>query len=155
MDHPSCVTCRANRDELTTPGGVIHQDALWRLEHTFEPIPLVGWLVLKPLRHVENVAELTAEEAAAMGTLIQRASAALTAETGCAKVYVCVFAEAANAAHVHVHLIARPSDLPRERRGPGVFDYLREAVRSRQNQADVAEAARLAMAVRERLRSPM
>ena len=149
--HPDCVTCRANRGEVPTPGGIIHDDGLWRLEHTFEPIQLLGWLVLKPLRHIENVAELSAEEAATLGPLIQRASAALTAELGCPKVYVCVFAESANAPHVHVHLIARPKELPDERRGPGIFDYLRDAFRSGQNQADVAEAARLAERIRARL----
>ena len=96
---------------------------------------------------------LTAEEAAGLGPLIQRASAALTAELGCPKVYVCLFTEAANAPHVHVHLIARPPDLPRERRGPGIFDYLREAVHSGQNQADVGEAEKLAVAIRARLAS--
>jgi diadenosine tetraphosphate (Ap4A) HIT family hydrolase len=149
--HPDCITCRANRGEVPTPGGVIYQDALWRLEHTFEPIPLVGWLVLKPLRHIENVAELNSEEAAGLGPLIQRVSAALTAELGCPKVYVCVFAEAANAAHVHVHLIARPKELPAERRGPGIFDYMRDAMRSKQSQADVGKAERLAERIRARL----
>ena len=28
-----CGTCRANRGEFPTPGGVIYQDGLWRLEH--------------------------------------------------------------------------------------------------------------------------
>jgi diadenosine tetraphosphate (Ap4A) HIT family hydrolase len=148
-----CLTCRANRGEVPTPGGVIYEDGLWRLEHTVEPIPMVGWLVLKPLRHVENVAELTPEEAAAFGTLVRRASAALTAVLGCAKVYVCVFAESATAQHVHAHLIPRAADLPRERRGPGVFGYLREATTGGENLADAAEAARVAAEVRNRLRA--
>jgi diadenosine tetraphosphate (Ap4A) HIT family hydrolase len=146
------VTCRANRGEVPTPGGVIHEDELWRLEHTFEPIPMVGWLVLKPLRHVESVAELTEKEAAALGGLVRRASAALTAVLGCTKVYVCVFAESAAAQHVHVHLIPRASDLPPERRGPAVFEYLRQTADGGENLADVAEAARVAAAVRDLLR---
>jgi hypothetical protein len=44
---PICVACQATRGEVPTPGGVIYQDRLWRLEHAFEPIPMVGWLILK------------------------------------------------------------------------------------------------------------
>ena len=144
-----CITCRANRGEVATPGGVLHDDGLWRLEHTFEPIPIAGWLVLKPLRHVESVAELTEVEAAALGPLLQRTSAALTAVLGCTKVYVMCFAEAAGAAHVHIHLVPRAADMPPERRGPRVFEYMREAVRRGESLADPAEAARVANAVRE------
>ena len=88
---------------------------------------------------------------AALGPLIQRASAALTAELGCPKVYVCVYAESADAPHVHMHLIARPADLPRERKGPRIFGLLSEAMSSGQNLADVDEAARLAERIRARL----
>jgi diadenosine tetraphosphate (Ap4A) HIT family hydrolase len=143
-----CITCRANRGEVATPGGVLHDDGLWRLEHTFEPIPLVGWLVLKPLRHVESVAELTEAEATALGPLIHRTSGALTAVLGCTKVYVMCFAEAADAPHVHFHLVPRAPDLPRERRGPRVFEYLREAKERGENLVDPVEAARVAAAVR-------
>src|SRR5947209_5697872 len=54
-----CLTCRANRGEIVAPGGVIYEDALWRLEHSLEPIPMIGWLILKPLRHVEAFADFT------------------------------------------------------------------------------------------------
>jgi diadenosine tetraphosphate (Ap4A) HIT family hydrolase len=151
--NPTCGTCRANRGELQAPGGVVYQDALWRAEHAIEPIPMVGWLVLKPLRHVESVAELTEAEAAALGPLVRRASAALTDVVGCAKVYVVCFAESASAPHVHFHLIPRAADLPRERRGPRVFEYLREAAAAGRNLADVADAAGIGTAVRERLRT--
>ena len=45
-----CVGCQANRGEIVAPGGALYDDGLWRLEHTFEPFPMVGWLILKPLR---------------------------------------------------------------------------------------------------------
>ena len=143
-----CLTCRANRGEVSTPGGALYQDDLWRLEHTFGPLPLAGWLVLKPRRHVESVAELTEAEALALGPLIRRASAALTAVLGCPKVYVICFAEAAGAAHVHFHLVPRAADLPPDRRGPRVFEYLREARQRGVDLVDPAEAERVALAVR-------
>jgi diadenosine tetraphosphate (Ap4A) HIT family hydrolase len=145
-----CGTCRANSGELAAPGGTIYDDGLWRAEHALEPIPMLGWLVVKPLHHVESIADLTDAEAAAFGPLVQRLSAALTAETGASKVYVCLFAEAEGFAHIHVHLVPRRPDMPPERRGPRVFDYLREA-NAAGNQADPAEAARLAEAIRARI----
>jgi diadenosine tetraphosphate (Ap4A) HIT family hydrolase len=146
-----CGTCRANRGELPTPGGVIYQDGLWRVEHVVEPIPMVGWLVLKPLRHVEAFADLTPDEAASFGPLVRRITTAMTEVLAAAKVYVCLFAEAAGFAHVHVHLIPRLEDTPSDRRGPQVFEYLREAAAEGRNLGDIADAERAASAVRARM----
>jgi diadenosine tetraphosphate (Ap4A) HIT family hydrolase len=151
--NPTCGTCRANRGELQAPGGVVYQDALWRAEHAIEPIPMVGWLVLKPLRHVESFADLTTEEAASFGPIAHRLSRAITAELGATKVYLSLYAEAEHFPHVHVHLIPRFADTPPDRRGPRVFEYLREAA-AHGNQADVVEAVRVAGAIRDRLAAP-
>jgi diadenosine tetraphosphate (Ap4A) HIT family hydrolase len=132
---------------------VVYEDALWRAEHAIEPIPMVGWLVLKPVRHVESFADLTTEEAAGFGPIAHRLAGAMTAELGLIKVYLSLYAEAEGFAHVHVHLIPRRADMPADRRGPRAFEYLREAS-ARGNQADVAEAARVAAAIRARLDGP-
>jgi diadenosine tetraphosphate (Ap4A) HIT family hydrolase len=142
----ACVACQANRGEIPTPGGVIYQDGLWRLEHAFEPIPMVGWLILKPLRHVESLSELTHAEAQSLGGLIQRISAAMTEELRPVKVYVACFAE--TVAHLHFHFIPRSEDAPVDKRGPDIFHYLGEAGREKRNLGDVREAARVAMAIR-------
>src|SRR5438034_11247539 len=102
-----CGTCRANQVEIPAPGGVIYQDALWRLEHIFEPLPLAGWLVLKPLRHVEMVANLSDDEAGTLGPLVQRTTSAMREVLEPAKIYVCQFSEAEGFAHIHIHLIPR------------------------------------------------
>ena len=67
--YEKCIACRLHRGELSAPGGTIVRDHLWVLEHIVEPIPMVGWLVLKPVRHVESFAELTPEEASSFGPL--------------------------------------------------------------------------------------
>ena len=154
MANDACVTCRANRGEIAAPGGVIYQDAHWRLEHTFEPIPMVGWLVLKPLRHVEMIADLTPDEAAALGTLLRRAAGAMRDVLNPVKVYVSLYAEAENAAHIHFHLIPRHDDLAEDRLGPWVFHFLAEAHRERRNLGDVEAAGRAAGAIRARLQAP-
>jgi diadenosine tetraphosphate (Ap4A) HIT family hydrolase len=146
-----CGTCRANLGGFPTPGGVIYQDGQWRLEHTFEPIPMVGWLVLKPLRHVEFFGDLTAEEARTFGPLVQRITSAMREVHKPAKVYLCQFAEQEGFGHLHFHLIPRAAELPRELRGPHVFDLMAEALRERRNLGDLEEAAQVATAVRERL----
>lgn len=93
-DHPSaqeaCGTCRTNRGELRAPGGVLYEDALWRIEHLLEPVPFAGWFVLKPLRHVEAFSQLTLGEAASFGPLVRRIAAAVEAVLAPAKLYVCL-----------------------------------------------------------------
>jgi diadenosine tetraphosphate (Ap4A) HIT family hydrolase len=75
-------------------------------------------------RHVEAIDELTGEEAAELGSLLQQTSAALREIVGCAKTYVIQFAEAAEHPHVHFHVIPRMIDQPEERRSMGIFGYL-------------------------------
>jgi diadenosine tetraphosphate (Ap4A) HIT family hydrolase len=144
-----CVACRANRDEIAAPGGALYDDGLWRLEHTFEPFPMVGWLVLKPLRHVESLAELTPDEAAALGPLLRRITVAMTETLAPARVYSVLLAEAV--AHVHIHLIPRAPDLPKEYHGPHVFDLMSAAFKADRSNGDPARAAEVARAIKARL----
>ncbi len=146
-----CGTCRANRGELPAPGGVIYEDGLWRLEHSFEPIPLVGWLVLKPLRHVEFFGDLTAEEAESFGRVLRRVSHAMQQVLRPAKIYVCQFSEAEGLSHIHFHLIPRIADTALELRGPRIFGLLATAVGEGRNLGDIDAAARVAKSVRELL----
>lgn len=150
-DQNGCITCRYNRDEIVPLGGVIYQSDLWRLEHMSEPLPMVGWLVLKPMRHVEHFAELTKGEAETFGPLTRRITRTMTEVLQPVKIYLSMYMEAQGFAHLHVHLIPRFADTPQARRGTGVFDYLRECMKSGRNLADPAEAVRCAEALRLRL----
>ena len=152
MSNEGCVTCRANRGELRAPGGPIYEDELWRLEHVIEPIPIVGWLVLKPLRHVEAIADLTSDEAALLGPLIRRITRAMSEVLQPVKVYLSVYSEAVS--HIHVHLIPRSTSIPPDRLGPGMFEFLAEAHRAGRNLADVDAAVAAAAAIRARLEAP-
>lgn len=151
----TCGTCRANCGEITSPGGVIYEDALWRVEHAIEPIPMVGWLVVKPLRHVESFADLSPEEAASFGPLVHRITHAMRDVLNPAEVYVCLFAEADNFTHIHFHLIPRWDDTPPVRRGPRVFEYLREAINQDRNLGNIADAEQTAQAIRDHVMSHM
>lgn len=98
-------------------------DELWMVAHAFDTA-LPGWLVLVPRRHVTAIAELSDEEAAALGTWQVRLSRALHEVTGCQQTYVAQFAESAGFTHVHFHVIPRPPDLASDRRGPRIFSLL-------------------------------
>jgi diadenosine tetraphosphate (Ap4A) HIT family hydrolase len=122
---PGCYSCGQERlgaaaEEreriLVTP--------TWRVAHAFNS-SLEGWLILLPRRHVEAIVELTVEEVAALGPLIQRVSRALHDELGCAKTYVAQFSEAEHFRHLHFHVVAREPAAPAELLGPNVFEHLR------------------------------
>ena len=119
-----CGTCRFNRGELPSPGGVLYDDGLWVLQHFGEPAPLAGWLVLKPIRHVEALADLTPAEASTLGTALQAITAAMREILGCEKVYANLYAEAPGFAHIHIHLIPRLRGTSKLVRGPHVFRLL-------------------------------
>lgn len=147
-----CGTCRANRGEIVAPGGVIHEDPLWRIEHILRPIPMLGWLIAKPIRHVTSFAALTSQEAASFGPLIHRTTRALQRIMDAEKVYLCLFAEAEGFVHIHFHLIPAARGLPIGRRGPAIFDLIGEAKREG-DLADPTAAAAIADRVRAALAS--
>lgn len=149
--HATCGTCRANRGELIAPGGVIYQDAWWRLEHLLEPVPMAGWLVLRPLRHVEAFAALDSDEARTFGPLVQRITQAMEEVLQPAKIYLCLFAEAESFAHIHFHLIPRQPDTPVELRGPGVFNLLAQTRQQRKSLVELATVEPVTQAIRDRL----
>jgi diadenosine tetraphosphate (Ap4A) HIT family hydrolase len=123
---PSCLTCALvqRRDAGHAPlWDNIHRTAHWDLVHSYNTA-LPGWLVLVSRRHITAIDELTDAEAAELGVLLRRVSAALRQVTGCIKTYVAQFAEQAEHPHVHFHLIPRLANQPDDRRGPRVFAYL-------------------------------
>jgi diadenosine tetraphosphate (Ap4A) HIT family hydrolase len=120
---PECYTCSRDGGLSTAPYERIAADGLWRVAHAIGT-GLPGWLVLVPRRHVTSIADLTDEEAAALGTWQVRLSRALHAVTGCPKTYVAQFAEAPGFAHVHFHIMPRPADLAGSLRGPRIFGLM-------------------------------
>jgi diadenosine tetraphosphate (Ap4A) HIT family hydrolase len=119
-----CLSCR-NNDQIDAlpPRERVAADAHWRVSHAFNSA-LPGWLVLVPRRHVTAIADLTDDEAAALGPWQVRLSRALHAVTGCQKTYLVQFAEQAGFEHVHFHLVPRMPGLPDTHRGRNVFQYL-------------------------------
>lgn len=139
----SCYACGLAED-LASVTQAIHVEDGWRVAHAFNT-SLPGWLVLVTLRHVTAVHELTAAEAAAMGVLLKKCSAALQELTGCSKSYFMFFAEAEGFSHLHVHVVPRMDWFSREQRGPHVFTFMN---RDEEASLPMAEQERLARELR-------
>jgi diadenosine tetraphosphate (Ap4A) HIT family hydrolase len=149
MTTTACYPCEreAEFDQLP-PRERIGYDERWRVVHATGS-GLLGWLVLVPRRHVMELADLTDDEAGALGIWQVKLARALSEELGVTKTYIAEFGEAAGF-HLHFHVVARPLDLDVTMRGPGIFGFLGrtgEQAIGAQEGDDLAErlAARLAV----------
>jgi len=140
----TCPECAIVRDGAAPGGAPVLRRGPFVVHARPESSPVPGWFVVAPVRHVEQVDALDPDEQSALGPLLAEVAGALRAETPCEKVYVSVFAEVLK--HLHVHVIARPADLPAEERGPRLF--------ASERRADEAERAGLARRVHARLTRP-
>jgi diadenosine tetraphosphate (Ap4A) HIT family hydrolase len=104
-----CFACEVNTGRVAAPGGVIYEDGQWIAEHGVDPL-VRGYVVLKPKRHVEWMADLSATEAASLGGALKTLLNAMRAALAPERVYVCAFGETVR--HVHLHLIPRYRDMP-------------------------------------------
>ena len=81
----------------------------------------LGYLMVEPKRHVSGLAELTAQEAQALGLLISRLSRALKESEGAEHVYAFVLGD--RVPHLHVHLAPRYPGAPPEYWGVHVDEW--------------------------------
>lgn len=143
-----CYICRKHRGEQLVPGGPIFEDELVFASHGYhperEPEPYPGHLLVEPKRHAPGVADLTDEEAAAVGVATTRLARALIASEGVEHVYTAVIGH--HTPHLHVHLIPRYPGTPDEYRDPFHVDEWPGAP-----QGGVDDAAAVAERVRARL----
>jgi diadenosine tetraphosphate (Ap4A) HIT family hydrolase len=107
---PGCVSCEIVAGKQVEPGGVIYQNEYWHVGTALgSPVVWRGFLIIKLKRHCEHLAELTPQEAASLGPVIQSTCAALTDVLQPAKVYVCSFGDGVK--HVHFWVLPRPSSM--------------------------------------------
>jgi diadenosine tetraphosphate (Ap4A) HIT family hydrolase len=106
---PGCTSCDILAGRLTSPGGVIYEDEYWHVDSVVRPVYWRGFLITKLKRHCEHLAELTPEEASALGSVVQATCAALTTVLQPAKVYVCSFGDGVK--HIHLWVLPRPPEM--------------------------------------------
>jgi diadenosine tetraphosphate (Ap4A) HIT family hydrolase len=139
-----CRSCEVSAGSLQAPGGFIFENELLTLTHHIQPDhATAGFLILQPRRHVEQIAELTLEEAAELGPMLRAASQALTHVLAPQKVYVCSFGSIVK--HVHFYLIPQSVDMPNAARLLDELDTGRWAC-SDDEAADVAARIRVELA---------
>ncbi len=105
-DVPGCLSCDLTAGRRELPGGVIHDDGLWRVEHCLGLLG-VGTLIVRPIRHVTRVSELGADEAARLGPLLRDAAAVVDELLNPEQVYVCLWSHAGGQPG-HVHYVVQP-----------------------------------------------
>jgi diadenosine tetraphosphate (Ap4A) HIT family hydrolase len=137
-----CLGCDVVNGVVVPPGGIIYAGEYWIVNHCVSPALLRGFLIVQPKRHCEHLAELTSEEAAELGTLLQRSAAALSAVVHPMKVYVLSFGESVR--HIHFWVVPRYEGIPTDG-----LKGLHEIVVERRWVCSDDEAARIAEQVRE------
>jgi diadenosine tetraphosphate (Ap4A) HIT family hydrolase len=104
-----CFTCAVNAGREPAPGGTIYEDEYWIADHGMSRL-VWGYVVLKPKRHVHELADLLPSEAVSLGVAAQRLLAAMREALGTERIYVCSFAETVH--HLHFHLLPRYANMP-------------------------------------------
>ena len=117
-----CSACAEIAGQSPAPGGVIHSDGLWFVSHHTGPYTDPGELIVKTHRHRESLAELTEEEAEALGPVLHTAVRALERVVAAERIYAVSFNERIR--HVHFLLLPRTAAMPR---GHVISDLYRRA----------------------------
>lgn len=93
------------------------RDSLWRLAAATAG-PVAGFAHLEPLRHIPDITQLSGAEAATLGEVLARVTAALKTATNADLIYVTVFGE--RIAHLHFNLAPHQAGDPLTG-GPGML----------------------------------
>jgi diadenosine tetraphosphate (Ap4A) HIT family hydrolase len=106
-DVVGCLACDLTQGRRNLPGGVIAETRRWRVEHCIGPLG-VGTLLVKPLRHVESVGDLSAEESAELGPVLTKTAGVVQRLLEPEQVYVCLWSHAGRERD-HVHFVVQPA----------------------------------------------
>ena len=120
-----CPVCRKHKGEVAIAGGVIFENDLLYISHAQrwgdETDHYLGHVFVEPKRHVAEIADLTDEEAQAIGLFTSKVAKALLRTQSMEHIYTFVLGD--GVPHVHVHVIGRYVGAPREYWGPKVDEW--------------------------------
>lgn len=116
---PGCMACELSSGERYLPGGRVFGSEHWVVEHCVGPLA-VGTLILKPIRHCVQVADLGPAESGELGPLMKLVCSCVRELTDADQVYVCLWSHA-DWQPGHIHFVIQPSweRLRDEFPGPG------------------------------------
>lgn len=66
----SCLACDLTNGRAAQPRGLFHSGARWLVQHCIGPLGL-GTMIVKPVRYVVSMADLTDDEATELGPLLR------------------------------------------------------------------------------------
>jgi diadenosine tetraphosphate (Ap4A) HIT family hydrolase len=108
-DRDACLLCLPDQADELFHRRAVWQNTLWRLSLIEEGAPVPGFGHLEPIRHIPFLTDLDGDEAATVGPVLARVTAALKQVTGAELVYVHVFGD--RVPHLHFNLAPhRPGD---------------------------------------------
>ena len=120
-----CFVCRKHRGEISVPGEAVYEDDWVYAGHASIPdgqsTAYLGALLVEPKRHVPGLGDLNDAEAQTVGLLIARLSRALKASEGAEHVYL--FRLGHHVSHLHIWVVPRYPDTPREYWGIHVDEW--------------------------------
>lgn len=143
----SCLTCRYNNSEIVAPGGWIREYKHWILEHINEPVPILGWLVLKTKRHTEGIDGMNDEEAMELGEILNIVPKLQKKVCRASRIYVICFTE--TVAHLHIHLI--PHHIGEKRKGPELFNLVDIVKKDKTKAINVQKSIKISIILKEKL----
>ncbi len=113
----ACLVCSKHRGETAIPSGVIFENELIYISHARRHNEgndqYLGYVFVEPKRHVPKLADLTEEEARAVGLYTSRVAKALMCTEGVEHVYAFVRGDCVP----RVHVLGRYPGAPREHHG--------------------------------------
>ena len=119
-----CFICEKHRLGDEAEGGVLFEDGLLYVGHVHAiagPTAYRGQIVVEPKRHVRGLGELNDVEAEAVGRTISRMARLLHDAVGAEHVYMWVIGD--EVPHLHVQLVPRFPNTPREYWGPRLLRW--------------------------------
>ncbi|MGE5252306.1 MAG: HIT family protein, partial [Bacteroidota bacterium] len=106
LSKEDCFLCRKHEGkEAAPPGGYLYADARWMVCHAAARLGPLGTLFLESRRHFLDYSEMTGEEAASLGSVLQKVFEALREQTGAERIYQVVLLE--GVPHYHAWLVPR------------------------------------------------
>lgn len=143
----NCLTCQYNKDPEKSPGGWIKEYNYWILEHINEPIPVLGWLVLKTKRHTEGITGMNGDEAKELGEILNTVPKLQKELCIAGQIYVMCFTELVS--HLHIHLIPRHVD--ETKKGSELFGLIDEVRKDHSKAINVQESIELVKQLKQKL----
>jgi histidine triad (HIT) family protein len=120
----SCFICKKHAGIIETSGEIIYEDEyvyVGHIDRNGKPNYL-GHIMIDLKRHAPTLADMTEEEAKAFGVIMSRVSKALKESEKAEHIYSFVSGNAVP--HLHMHLVARYPNTPKEYWGASeVYDW--------------------------------